>query len=129
MTKFKFLDNKSTINKEGQFMKKKIRKTKLPIKVEKFSTSKVLPICMIAAAAIVMVSEANAAGTAVQLDFVDNLTATVKEYMQGAASLVIDAIILAGGGWGSAKVSTPAPLIFAIISVLVFEICVKLIMK
>jgi hypothetical protein len=121
MTKFKFLDNKSTINKEGRFMKKKIRKTKLPIKV--------LPICMIAAAAIVMVSEANAAGTAVQLDFVDNLTATVKEYMQGAASLVIDAIILAGGGWGSAKVSTPAPLIFAIISVLVFEICVKLIMK
>ena len=111
-------------------MKKTITKKKSEMKLEKLSISKILPIFMRAASAIVMISDANAAGgTAVQLDFVDNLTATVKEYMQGAASLVIDAIILAGGGWASAKVSTPAPLIFAIISVMVFEICVKLIMK
>ena len=35
------------------------------------------------------------AGTAVQLDFLDNLGATVIDAMKGAGSLVIDAIIIA----------------------------------
>lgn len=72
-------------------------------------------------------AEGNAAA-AVTLDFVDKLTATVKHYMAGAGSLVIDAILIAGGGWASAKASNPAPVILALVSVMCFEIFVKLLM-
>jgi hypothetical protein len=88
-----------------------------------------LTLCMVTALVTTMASDANAAGTAVRLDFVDNLQATVKELMAGAGSFVIDAMILAGGGWATARTSTPAPIILAILSVFIFEICIKLITK
>ena len=88
-----------------------------------------LTLCMVTALVATIVSDANAAGTAVQLDFVDNLQATVKELMAGAGSFVIDAMILAGGGYATARTSTPAPIILAILSVFIFEICIKLITK
>ena len=69
------------------------------------------------------------AGTAVQLDFLDNLGATVKEAMKGAGSLVIDAIIIAGGGVASARASSPVPVLFALGSAGLFELFVKLLIK
>lgn len=62
---------------------------------------------------------------AVELPFVDKLSATVKEYMNGVGAIVIDGIILLGGGYGAAKTSSPAPLIFAVLSVMLFHICLK----
>lgn len=61
----------------------------------------------------------------VELPFVDKLSATVKEYMNGVGAIVIDGIILLGGGYGAAKTSSPAPLIFAVLSVMLFHICLK----
>jgi hypothetical protein len=72
--------------------------------------------------------DVNAAGQAVSVDVIDNASETMREYMKGAASIIIDGMILVGGGWGSVKTSTPAPLIFAIISVMCFEVLVKIIM-
>jgi hypothetical protein len=87
----------------------------------------VVTTCVLSALVLIVANDANAAGTAVEIKFVDNLHATVKELMQGAGSFVIDAMILAGGGWATARTSTPAPIILAILSVFIFEICIKLI--
>ena len=87
----------------------------------------VVTTCMLSALALIIASDANAAGTAVDIPFVDNLKETVKSLMQGAGSFVVDAMILAGGGWATARTSTPAPIILAILSVLIFEICIKII--
>ena len=78
----------------------------------------------------IMVREVvHAAGTAVQLDFLDNLGATVVSAMKGAGSLIIDAIIIAGGGFASARASSPVPVLFALGSAGLFELFVKLLIK
>ena len=88
-----------------------------------------LTICVATALLTTMASDAIAAGTAVDVPFVDNLKETVKDLMTGAGSFVIDAMILLGGGWASIRTSTPAPIVLAILSVFIFEICVSLITK
>jgi hypothetical protein len=126
----------STINNKKGESKMKISQNKIKdqkagvisTKQNKFANN-ALTACMLTVLAVAITSDASAAGTAVQLDFVDNLQATVKELMQGAGSFVIDAIILMGGGWATARTSTPAPIILAILSVFIFEICIKLITK
>jgi len=126
----------STINNKKGESKMKISQNKIKdqkagvisTKQNKFANN-ALTACMLTALAVAITSDASAAGTAVQLDFVDNLQATVKELMQGAGSFVIDAMILAGGGYATARTSTPAPIILAILSVFIFEICIKLITK
>ena len=67
-----------------------------------------------------------AAGTAVQLDFLDNLGATIKEMLKGTGTLVIDAMMLVGGGWGAARMGSPAPLISALVGVIMFEVITRL---
>jgi hypothetical protein len=84
--------------------------------------------CSVLACICIMSIDANAAGTAVSVDVIDNASETMREYMKGGVGLVIDGMILVGGGWGSVKASTPAPLIFSIISVICFEVLVKIIM-
>ena len=88
-----------------------------------------LVLCIATALVATIASDASAAtaGTAVDIPFVANLKATVKDIMTGTGSFVIDAMILAGGGWATARTSTPAPIILAILSVFIFEICIKLI--
>ena len=84
--------------------------------------------CMLATLFAVVVNDANAAGTAVTLPFIDSLKETMKSYLQGAGTLIIDAMALVGGAWTTIKTSTPVPLIMAILSVFVFEICLKIIL-
>ena len=84
---------------------------------------------LIIGACIMLREVAYAAGTAVQLDFLDNLGATVVSAMKGAGNLVIDAIIIAGGGFASARVSSPVPVLFSLGSAGLFELFVKLLIK
>ena len=90
-----------------------------------------LVLCIATALVATIASDASAAtagaGAAVNIPFVANLKETVKDIMTGTGSFVIDAMILAGGGWATARTSTPAPIILAILSVFIFEICIKLI--
>ncbi len=109
----------------------KVNSYKSVEKAGKYSllTNSVLTVCMVTALAATIPSDAMAAGTAVEVPFVDNLKETVKDLMTGAGSFVIDAMILAGGGWATVRTSTPAPIVLAILSVFIFEICVSLITK
>ena len=131
-SKFKLFNQQLTTKKEILIMKKPLNKINshkskgISTKQNQLSNS-ALALCMVTALVATIVSDPNAAGTAVQRDFVDKLQTTVKELMAGAGSFVIDAMILAGGGYATARTSTPAPIILAILSVFIFEICIKLI--
>ena len=137
--KFKFFNKlfnqQSTTKKELITMERPLNKTKnyklkaISAKQNKLAST-ALTLCIVTALAAIMASDASAAettGQAVDIPFVSNLKETVKQLMTGAGSFVIDAMILAGGGWATARTSTPAPIILAILSVFIFEICVKLI--
>ena len=85
--------------------------------------------CSFLAIALLVVNDATAAdGVAVELDMVKNAGATIKELIKGPGSLIIDGITIIGGGFASAKASSPVPLIFAAVSVICFELFVKLMM-
>jgi hypothetical protein len=133
-SKFKFFNQQLTTKKEILTMKRPTNKIsthkskEVAVKQNQLANS-ILTLCIVTALVATIASDAHAVGTAVKLDFVDNLEATVKELMQGAGSFVIDAMILAGGGYATARTSTPAPIILAILSVFIFEICIKLIAK
>ena len=93
------------------------------------ATKLILTTTLIVGSFIMLREVAHGAGTAVQLDFMDNLGATVIDAMKGAGSLVIDAIIIAGGGFASARASSPTPIFFALGSAGLFELFVKLLIK
>ena len=76
---------------------------------------------------VISALQADAVGTAVQVDMVDNLAATVKGLINGPGAYVVDGIILGGAGYGSAIMRSPAPIIFGLISTGLFHIAVKLI--
>ena len=84
---------------------------------------------LILCGSIMMRELAYGAGTVVTLTFLDDLGATVVNAMKGAGSLVIDAIIIAGGGFASARASSPVPVLFALGSAGLFELFVKLLIK
>ena len=59
---------------------------------------------------------------------VNNLGETVKTLMKGSGSLIIDGIILAGGGFASAKTGSPIPVIGSLVTAGLFELFVKLLL-
>ena len=125
---------KLTIKKELSMMRKLFQCTR-----EKKSTrilnkkshlvSGVIAFGITTAFITITANDANAAGTAAELPFLDDLHETIKSLMTGPGSLIIDAMILAGGGWAAARTSTPAPVFYAVASVFVFEMCTKLILR
>ena len=67
-----------------------------------------------------------AGGTAVAIPMMDNLAATIKESLDGKISLVVDGVVLIVSAYASAIMKTPAPLIFGIISCVIFHGAIKL---
>ncbi len=70
-----------------------------------------------------------AAGTAVEIPFLNDLGATVKEIMAGSGKYIVHAAIIGGGVYATVKASSPAPIIFAIVSSAIFQLFVSLVLK
>lgn len=100
---------------------KKVEKNKLVILPS-------ITLCLAALIAILRASDVCAAVPtgAVDLPFMTALKETLKATIQGTGSYIIDAVAIVVGGFMTAKTSSPAPLILAVVSALIFEICVKI---
>ncbi len=70
-----------------------------------------------------------AAGTVVQIPLLDDLGVTVKDIMNGSGKYVVHAAIMGGGVYGTVRASSPAPIIFAIISSAIFQLFIMLVLK
>ena len=81
----------------------------------------------------IMYQAANAAptapkGTAVDVDVVDNLGATVKALLEGNGALVVDGLILSAAAYGTAVTKSPAPIVCGIISCGIFHLALKILL-
>lgn len=62
--------------------------------------------------------------TPIAIPVIDNIGVTAKALLKGNGALIIDTIILAGAGYGSAISRNPAPIIFGIISCAIFHLAI-----
>ncbi|MDZ5762759.1 hypothetical protein Cyrtocomes_01153 [Candidatus Cyrtobacter comes] len=70
-----------------------------------------------------------ATGKAVAIPFLDDLGVTVKEIMNGSGKYIVHAAIIGGGVYATVKASSPAPIIFAIVSSAIFQLFITLILQ
>jgi len=95
----------------------------------KYIISKNIIFSMLAILVVGFAAHAFAAGTpgkAVDIEMVNDLAATVKDLLNGNVALVVDGIILAVSAYAAAIMRTPTPLIFGIMSCVIFHTAIKL---
>lgn len=72
-----------------------------------------------------LLATAQTPGTAIDVAVINNLSATTKSLLTGNGALIIDGIILAGSAYGTAITRSPGPIVFGVISCILFHIAVK----
>jgi hypothetical protein len=82
---------------------------------------------MFSFAVILLIVTANSAiANAVEIPMITNLSATLISLLDGKAALVIDAIILVMGAYGSAVNRSPTGIILGVASCALFHLAIKL---